>query len=72
MQHLKDVLLSIGYSYQEADRELNDLTKRQDQKWFTSIDKDKDYQAKCDKLLEEELDEAQAIDDYYIGLSDEH
>ena len=54
MQHLKDVILSIGYSYQEADRELNDLTKRQDQKWFTSIDKDKDYQDKCDKLLEED------------------
>jgi|21_taG_2_1085346.scaffolds.fasta_scaffold61885_2 hypothetical protein len=52
MQHLKDVLLSIGYSYQEADRELNDLTKRHDQKWFTSIDKDKDYQEKCDKLLD--------------------
>jgi len=54
MQHLKDVLLSIGYSYQEADRELNDLTKRHDQKWYAHIDKDKDYQDKCDKLLEED------------------
>ena len=70
MQHLKDVLLSIGYSYQESDRELNDLSKRHpvekdfesqlkdearaEQKWFTHIDKDKDYQDKCDKLLEED------------------
>ena len=54
MQHLKDVLLSIGHSYQETDRELNDLIKTHNQKWYAHIDKDKDYQAKCDKLLEED------------------
>ena len=53
MQHLKDILIDIGYTPQESDRELNDLFKRHDQKWFTHIDKDKDYQAESDKLLEE-------------------
>lgn len=54
MQHLKDVLIDIGYTPQESDRELNDLFKRHDQKWFIHIDKDKDYQAESDKLLEED------------------
>ena len=54
MQHLKDVLIDIGYTPQESDRELNDLFKRHDQKWFTHIDTDKDYQAESDKLLEED------------------
>ncbi len=55
MQHLKDILIDIGYTPQESDRELNGLYhfKRHDQKWFTHIDKDKDYQAESDKLLKE-------------------
>jgi len=39
--------------------------------WWKGIDKDKDYQEKADKLLEEkELDEAQAMDDYYMSMVD--
>ena len=39
--------------------------------WWKGIDKDKDYQEKADKLLEEkELDEAQAKDDYYMSMVD--
>ena len=56
MQHLKDVLIDIGYTPQESDRELNDLFKRHDQKWFIHIDKDKDYQKETDKILEEKTD----------------
>ena len=66
MQHLKDVLIDIGYTLQESDRELNDLSKKHDQKWFTHIDKDKDYQKKADKLL----DEPQAKDDIAMSLID--
>ena len=47
MQHLKDVLIDIGYTPQESDRELNDLFKRHDQKWFTHIDRDESYIDDC-------------------------
>tara|TARA_R100000995_G_scaffold66331_1_gene35141 strand:+ start:70 stop:276 length:207 start_codon:yes stop_codon:yes gene_type:complete len=68
MQHLKDVLIDIGYTPQEADRELNGLYhfKRHDQKWYAHIDKDKDYQEETDKLL----DEPQAKDDIAMSLID--
>ena len=40
--------------------------------WWKSIDKDKDYQDKSNKLLnEKELDEPQAKDDYYMSLIEE-
>jgi hypothetical protein len=39
--------------------------------WWKGIDKDKDYQKKTDKLLDKkEVDEAQAMDDYYMSMVD--
>jgi len=39
--------------------------------WWKGVDKDKDYQKKTDKLLDKkEVDEAQAMDDYYMSMVD--
>jgi hypothetical protein len=50
VQHLKDVLIDIGYTPQESDRAIQDMALE----WFTDIDRDKDYQAESDKLLKED------------------
>ena len=65
MQHLKDVLIDIGYTPQESDRELNDLFKRHDQKWFTHIDRDESYIDDCVNKEQEEEEQQQEVD---VGL----
>lgn len=65
MQHLKDVLIDIGYTPQESDRELNDLFKRHDQEWFTHIDRDESYIDDCVNKEQEEEEQQQEVD---VGL----